>query len=219
MSHKERNAFNAPQIILVSLTLVFFVLFLCFYQANRSSRACEERKPRVCCLVQTTENNKNKMQAIYETWITRCDRYYFAGNKADANYPIFIVENVNSYDDFWQRTTQEMKYIYENNMLQDCDWVFKSDDEIYLIVEHLREFLKDKNASESIYYGFKFDKQDNSSNVSGGLFYYIYDIVRIIKTFNTRIFVFRCWLRNQQTSFQQFCRKRHGKELCMSMAR
>ena len=68
----------------------------------------------------------------------------------------------------WAKTKEAMKYIWKHHG-NDADWFLKADDDTYVIMENLRALLKDKNASEPLYYGARFDSpRQKESYMSGG---------------------------------------------------
>jgi hypothetical protein len=49
-----------------------------------------------------------------------------------------------------------IKYLYTNGK-DNFDWYPKGDDDTYVFMDHLREFLSDKNRSKPVTYGYDFN--------------------------------------------------------------
>ena len=59
---------------------------------------------------------------------------------------------ISGHENLWPKTRAAWKYIYENHT-NDADWFIKTDDDTYLVLENLRDFLSKYNTSEPHYFG------------------------------------------------------------------
>ena len=55
----------------------------------------------------------------------------------------------------WPKTRAAWKYIYENHA-DDADWFIKTEDDTYLVLENLRNFLSKYDTNEPHYFGWYF---------------------------------------------------------------
>lgn len=108
-----------------------------------------------------------RAKAVNDTWGPRCDQYYFISDPPDTNltreqkkiakrFPIAPITNFTSgYDHLTSKSAQAFLFAYEHHV-NNFDWFVKVDDDTYLIVDHLKAFLREQNSSEPVTFGFNF---------------------------------------------------------------
>lgn len=115
--------------------------------------------PRIYCFILTTPKYfDTRARAVNLTWAPRCDRYTFISEYSNdtKGLPIARISNITTgYQYLPQKASLALRYIYEN-FANDYDWVVKADDDTYLFVDNLKNFLKEKNASEPVTFGHNF---------------------------------------------------------------
>jgi len=62
-----------------------------------------------------------------------------------------------------------LRYVYEH-YFNDFDWFIKADDDTYVIIENLRNFVSNYDSGSAIYFGSKF-KLNEVTYMSGGAGY------------------------------------------------
>lgn len=138
----------------------------------------EIKQLKVLCLIMTRDcpANKLKTNAIRETWGKRCDKLIFVQNGTYSRnetylYAKDIIAVPMKIDDraqLWHKIVAAFTYLYRN-YLDDYDWFIKSDDDAYVILDSLKEFLFHKSSpAESIYFGYKFKPYVKQGYMSGG---------------------------------------------------
>uniref|UniRef100_A0A914V1D1 N-acetylgalactosaminide beta-1,3-galactosyltransferase n=1 Tax=Plectus sambesii TaxID=2011161 RepID=A0A914V1D1_9BILA len=131
--------------------------------------------PRVFCWIMTTSLYRQS-RTIYleDTWPKRCDRYMFFTDNAtdlDESFHKTIFANLNEgHENLWEKTKAAMQYIYEN-LVNDFDYFLKADDDTYIVVENLRQFLAPFNGSDHHYFGYKWSHELRHGHASGGAGY------------------------------------------------
>ncbi len=123
---------------------------------------------RVCCLVSTSpEHLLTRARAVYATWGSRCDRLFFITEYSQTNMtfeqkqfaqqiPIAPIHNIKSgYTHLTQKSILAFLFVYEN-YFNDFDWFVKADDDTYLIMENLKEFLRKQDTSEPVTFGYNY---------------------------------------------------------------
>ena len=72
------------------------------------------------------------------------------------------------HGNLWAKTRAAWKYVYENHA-NDADWFIKTDDDTYLVLENLRNFLSKYNSAKPNYFGRHFTIEGGFN--SGGAAY------------------------------------------------
>lgn len=139
----------------------------------------EARKLKVLCLIMTIDclENRAKSKAIRETWGRRCDKLIFVQNGTLSRNKTYlhssgdIIAVPMKFDDrtqLWRKIVEAFTHIY-NQYLDDYDWFMKTDDDAYVMLDSLREFLFLKSSpDEPIYFGYKFKPYVKQGYMSGG---------------------------------------------------
>lgn len=105
---------------------------------------------RVLCMVLIKSEDLSKAKRIKFTWGKRCNELIFFGNKEDSSLPVVPLKFGRSLDS-WGVTKSCLDYVYKNKSKTNFDWILKTDDETYTVVENLRYLLTNYSSSEPIY--------------------------------------------------------------------
>lgn len=133
----------------------------------------DKRQPKVLCFVLTTSSvaNEEKRSAVRETWGKRCDKLLFVekGSRlAEINGVLRVPVVEESRKELWHKVLKAFTHVYRR-YLDDFDWFMKADDDTYLIVERLKQFLSERSSPDKpIYFGHKFKPYVNQGYMSGG---------------------------------------------------
>jgi glycoprotein-N-acetylgalactosamine 3-beta-galactosyltransferase len=137
--------------------------------------------PKIFCMILIKNKDINlKARVIYESWASLCDNYQFvsfvsnANNQSELNYNGINVLNPpgldqDTYDDLSEKVLYSFKYIYEKH--HNYDWYLKVDDDTFIFVNNLRSFLKNKNPTRPVTYGYDFKVYVDFGYHSGGAGY------------------------------------------------
>ena len=109
-----------------------------------------QKGPKILCFVNTHEKNHDtRVQAVLETWGPKCDKLVFASSKTDESIGAIKIPNTTYvYADLWNKHRETLRYIYTAYKDDDYDWFFKADDDTYVIVENLRQYLGSSEIQE-----------------------------------------------------------------------
>jgi glycoprotein-N-acetylgalactosamine 3-beta-galactosyltransferase len=138
-------------------------------QPNPLQNAKNPLYPRIFCFVNTISiYHQSRAQAVVNTWGQRCDKLVFFSNASDILKPQHLMDdngvflNASSYysshqekmkyeviqldviadhNHLWQKHKASLQYVYDHYR-HDFDWFYKADDDAYVIVENLRQYLK-----------------------------------------------------------------------------
>ncbi|PVD32275.1 hypothetical protein C0Q70_07708 [Pomacea canaliculata] len=124
-------------------------------KADESVAEVLKQRVRVLIWVMTSPKNLHKARAVKNTWGSRCDLLLFFSSENNTELPTIELDVEEGREHLYEKTTQAFDYIYEN-YFDMADWFMKVDDDTFVIVENLRHFLHDKNASEPVFTGLKF---------------------------------------------------------------
>uniref|UniRef100_A0A0N4Z0K6 N-acetylgalactosaminide beta-1,3-galactosyltransferase n=1 Tax=Parastrongyloides trichosuri TaxID=131310 RepID=A0A0N4Z0K6_PARTI len=116
----------------------------------------------IFCLLHTSPKYKYS-RAIPQknTWLKRCTKYIYVSIEEDLELPSIKGNDIDGHEYSNVRVRYGLKYIYDNYG-DKFDWIYKGDDDNYVIMENLRLFLLNKNPNNPHYFGFPINlKQKN----------------------------------------------------------
>lgn len=104
--------------------------------------AAEARGVRVLCWVNTYhKNHEARLRAIKRTWGRRCDKLLFMSDEEDARVPTVRVMAPPLHETLWQKHREIVRLLTTEFGAGQFDWVFKCDDDTFLIMENLKKYL------------------------------------------------------------------------------
>jgi len=132
----------------------------------------EQNSPiRLLCLILTQPSNlEQQAQAVYDTWGKRCTHLFFLSTKTSMNergLPILHNPVKEKYENLWSKTKYGFTFAYEH-MLNQVDWVFKGDDDTYVIMENMHKLLAAHDPKNPVFFGAHFGKFAKYGYMSGG---------------------------------------------------
>lgn len=97
---------------------------------------------KILCAVYSSEPFHHKLHAIRETWAPKCDGFFVASNLTDASLDAVDIphEGIESYRNMWQKVRSLLSYAYAN-YYNEFDWFHIGGDDLWVIVDNLREYL------------------------------------------------------------------------------
>jgi glycoprotein-N-acetylgalactosamine 3-beta-galactosyltransferase len=100
--------------------------------------------PRILCMVYTMEGaHANRIRAIRETWAGGCDGFLAFSTKSDPRIPAVSLphDGPEEYNNMWQKVRSIWSYV-GNHFLDDFDFFFQGGDDLYVLPQNLRNYLK-----------------------------------------------------------------------------
>jgi glycoprotein-N-acetylgalactosamine 3-beta-galactosyltransferase len=150
----------------------------------------QQKSFKLFCIITTHQSKLDtKCKTSYDTWVKECDDYVYLtmipnntkSNLFEIKYgidKINLLQPPGFTNDNYRRLTDKVysafKYIYNRNNATKTsyDWYFKADDDTFVFMDNLRDYLKDKNKSELVTYGYDLKGPElNSKYHSGGAGY------------------------------------------------
>ena len=165
------------------LFLINSILFIFFYKVinkykNVSSPEIQNKTDKIFCIVVTYKQNfHTKAKSVLDTWGKECDKLFFiarmsttehAFESTEYNEPLPILEPRGRYNDSYDLLTIKMFSTFSDlyNRYDNYDWYLKADDDTYIFMQNLRNFLSNKKPDEPITYGCNLKYNDRRINVS-----------------------------------------------------
>jgi glycoprotein-N-acetylgalactosamine 3-beta-galactosyltransferase len=98
----------------------------------------------LCFLMTDSSHHPTKVKAVWDTWGTKCDKIVIASNMTDPSIGAVQMKSDSSYSNLWHKLEETLHYICDQ-YLDEYDWFVKVDDDSYIIMENLRQFLSNVN--------------------------------------------------------------------------
>ena len=95
---------------------------------------------KVLCWVNTYHKTHARAASIKATWGKRCDKLLFMSDIEDLQVPSVRIVAPPTHDHLWQKHRQVVAILYRE-FGDKYDWIFKCDDDTYLIMENLKHYL------------------------------------------------------------------------------
>ncbi|DBA03163.1 TPA: LOW QUALITY PROTEIN: hypothetical protein N0F65_003883 [Lagenidium giganteum] len=107
------------------------------------------RSVRVLCWVNTYhKNHAKRLLAIKRTWGKKCDKLLFMSDVEDLRVPTVRIAAPPLHETLWQKHREIVRVLLREFREGDFDWVFKSDDDTFLIMENLKKYLLSAEVQE-----------------------------------------------------------------------
>ena len=124
-----------------------------------------------CFILAHPENFFHKTSIVWNTWAKECDGYRFISNipnlylpfstkkshgSIETNIPFPLLQPANFSQEIYKKLTDKiyLTLIELYRSYNDFDWYLKADDDTFVFVDHLKEFIQDKNPQEPLKYGY-----------------------------------------------------------------
>lgn len=139
---------------------------------NRTECITKEKAPKLLCWIMTvdSEEGNEKSTACLETWAKRCDKVLLVQNGTrlrERDGVLTVPIKHESRYHLWHKVISAFSYLYDHH-LDEYDWFMKADDDTYVIVERMKQFLLKHSNMEPIYFGHKFKPYVKQGYMSGG---------------------------------------------------
>ena len=143
--------------------------------------------PTIFCFILTSKNNlDSRVKVTYEAWAHKCDDHSFvlilSGQKSDGkrihsqiNSTFNLLQPEGLLIDSYRKLTDKVYRMFLDAFKynSDYDWYVKADDDTFFFVDNLRNFLKTKNYTEPVSYGYDMKMIVEGGYHSGGAGYVI----------------------------------------------
>ena len=119
------------------------------------------------------------MTSVNRTWAKDCDKYFFilkydssltTRQSYEFNNPVPILQPAHLVVDEYKKLTDKVFRSFQAiySKYNDYDWYLKADDDTFVFVDNLKTFLKTKNSTKPVTYGYDFKAIVKHGYHSGG---------------------------------------------------
>nr|AIG55580.1 secreted protein [Thraustotheca clavata] len=95
---------------------------------------------KILCWVNTFDQSHDRAASIKATWGKRCDKLVFMSNIEDKSIPTTRAKAPPTHLDLWQKHRDVVRILWREYGAS-YDWIFKCDDDTYVLVDNLRHYL------------------------------------------------------------------------------
>lgn len=117
------------------------------------ARLPEKLNLKLLCLIPTVYPLSKNVEAIKRTWGARCDELLFTSYASRGEKDIVVLPNIEKSENLWGQVHPAFTHVVESGLLETFDWVLKTDDDAYIVVDNLRTLLDGVDPSEPFYFG------------------------------------------------------------------
>jgi hypothetical protein len=110
---------------------------------------------RLLCWVMThASNHATKAMAINATWGAGCDTLLFMTSAPHSSLPTVVLDlgRNETRETLWRKAIQAWLHVFAQH-LKDHDWFMRADDDTFVNMDNLREYLAGFNPEDTHYFG------------------------------------------------------------------
>jgi hypothetical protein len=150
-----------------------------------------DKKPKVLCLILTTDDDvTTRSIPVYKTWAQKCNKALFAcdcsnftkilRSEGSRNYfkteqeyqnalklPILQLNMKEDYSKMAEKVMKVLRTAYDE-YLDKFDWFLLTDDDTFIFVDHLYQFISNLSPKDPLTYGYNFKTVIPTGYHSGG---------------------------------------------------
>ena len=100
------------------------------------------KSPRILCMVYTHSGSHSRVQAIVNTWGSKCDGFFVASNMTDLSIGAInlLHKGPEVYTNMWQKVRSMWSYAHDH-YLEDYDYFHISGDDSFVVMDNMKAFL------------------------------------------------------------------------------
>ncbi|CAB1320745.1 unnamed protein product [Coregonus sp. 'balchen'] len=144
------------------------------------------QKVRLLCWIMTGPKNlESRTKHIRATWAKRCNKILYMSS-VETEFPTVGLNVTEGRAQLYWKTIRAFQYIYQHHR-NDYDWVFKADDDTFVVIENLCYTLSKQDPEKPVYFGRRFRPFVHQGYMSGGAGYVLSKeaVRRFIEGFET----------------------------------
>ncbi|CAG2165153.1 unnamed protein product [Oppiella nova] len=148
------------------------------------------QRPRLLCMVTTTPDyHDTKAIAVNETWGKRCDTLLYVSSQTYEGLDVIKSNcSIENHDYLWCKNREGLVEAHRRYN-GSYDWLFKADDDTYVVIENLIHLVSGHNPSEAIWFGQAFHEPIRNITFFTGGPGYIFSaeaVNRLVTSFETK---------------------------------
>ncbi|CAJ1893327.1 unnamed protein product [Cylindrotheca closterium] len=111
------------------------------FQQIQIANSKNKASPKILCFIMSHSKATTKINAVLKTWGRKCDKLLIASNETDSRIGAVKMNSEASYLGLWNKLNETMTYIWNEFGADQFEWVLKADDDTFVIMENLKEYL------------------------------------------------------------------------------
>lgn len=175
---KFLNFKRLKNLLLILVLINLYFLFYSFDNKKESTNCLtksvkylknshRDKPSKIFCLILTTTNklkNNTYFNILFTEWVQKCDDHRFIlrlednSNRIENNeYNGYkLLQPAGDWKEVYSKLTDKVFYMLKDTYLHnnEFDWYLKADDDTFVFMNNLRTFLKNKNSSVPIDFGY-----------------------------------------------------------------
>ena len=158
---------NVLYVTILALVLPFYY----FSSSHYLLSSTDKKKTLFCFILAQPDNFFHRTSVVWKTWAKECDDFRFISiipklylehsvkkphGSIETSFPFPLLQPANfDKEDYKQLTSKIYLTLIElYKSYNDYDWYLKADDDTFVFVDHLRDFIADKNPQQPLKYGY-----------------------------------------------------------------
>ena len=109
----------------------------------------------LCWILTGPANHYSRAVHVKNTWGSHCDKLLFMSSEEDKQLGAINLNVSEGRQNLWGKTKRGFQYCYQHHR-EEFHWFVKADDDTFMVIENLREFLKPLDTNEPIHFGHNF---------------------------------------------------------------
>ncbi|KAK7500013.1 hypothetical protein BaRGS_00008861 [Batillaria attramentaria] len=177
MSRKLKIPFRTTVSVLLLLlslnVVVMMYLLISCRPTKKEEHKINTEKIRVLCWIPSMKERLDRVRAVNETWLARCDGHVFFINNVKPNFSDDVVVSPIMGEGrkmLSRKVKDAMEYVYDYHG-SDYDWFLKADDDSYIVMENLKFLLSHYDPSQAVYLGHPLKWLSPGGYMQGGAGY------------------------------------------------
>jgi glycoprotein-N-acetylgalactosamine 3-beta-galactosyltransferase len=101
----------------------------------------------ILCFIMTNTDRALRVKTVQDTWGKRCNHLLVASDQDEPLINSVAMSAASTYENLWNKLNETLHYIWDTYCATNTtsgtqyDWIFKVDDDTYVVMQNLRTFL------------------------------------------------------------------------------
>lgn len=138
------------------------------YIDTTKTERIEFKPPKILCVILTSRKfHETRAIHVQNTWGKRCDKLIFSSTITDTNLGSIGFNITDDHGHLWGKVKLIFHHIYET-FIDDYDWIYKGDDDTFVVFENMQYLLASYSPKDPIYFGHRFKTDEHKYGYFSG---------------------------------------------------